>query len=342
MVFDAICFIDHLTIDYKNYRFDVLDEQKALKEKVEKLTSDKLKKGLLGMSGLCGEISSWDKNGEFENYTLDDLAEFFRNPENIREGLDTERIWASEKRSPEEWAEKYLDYINILKEIGFDKLWETELLPVIQEDIDRRQEICKNLNMDGAYADIQKLKQCEALEAVQIYIGVMSYPVAFKLYGNNFLDTVYGNMGVGIVCHELMHGCSNKELESLYLEYIESIEYLKEQHEKLKNEWHSGNEEEFVQAAEYYLRMKHNGETKQELLNCAWKQYDGCMPTSVLLFDLLSQESETPSNYAQWLTDIFKNKKLPQEAIETHKQKGKAEKFELDKAIQRAKEKDLL
>jgi hypothetical protein len=266
-------------------------------------------------------ISSWDKNGEFENYTLDDLSKFFKNPDNIRDALETEKIWASEKHSSEKWAEKYLEYINILKDIQFGKLWESDLLPVIQEDIDRRKEMCKNLNMDGAFADIQKLKQCEALEAVKIYIGVMSYPVAFKLYGNSFLDTVYGNMGIGIVCHELMHGCSNNELESLYLEYIGSIEYLKEQHNKLINEWYSGNEEEFVQAAEYYLRMKHNGEDKQELLKYAQERYDGCMPTSVFLFDLLSQEAETPSNYAQWLIDVFKNKKLPQESIETHLQK---------------------
>jgi len=32
----------------------------------------------------------------------------------------------------------------------------------------------------------------------------------------------------------------------------------------------------------------------------------------------LSQESETPDGYAQWLTDVFKNKKLPQEQIEWH------------------------
>ena len=316
MVFDAICFFEHLAINYETYTWGVLPEQKTFREKIENLTSGKLKDGFLGMSSLCGRISSYDENGAFENYTLDDLAEFFKNPENIRDEIATEKIYASIELSAEEWAEKYLNYINILKEIGFDKLWESDLLPIIREEVEKRQEICKNLNMDGAFADIQKLKQCEAIEDVKIYISVMSFPIAFKLHGNSFLDTVGGNMGIGIVCHELMHGITNKELESLYLDYVKSIKYLTEQHDRLINEQHSGNEEEFVVAAEYYLRMKHNGEDKKDLLKQARDNYGGCMPTSVFLFDFLSKESETPNGYADWLIDVFKNKKLPKKAIE--------------------------
>jgi len=133
MAFDAICFFEQLAIDYENHNFTFLFEQKAFRAKIENLTADRLKDGLMGMSGLCAVISAKAENTEFENYTLDDLAEFFRNPENIHEGLETGAIWATDKRSPEEWAEKYLNYINILKEIGFDKLWESDLLPVIQE-----------------------------------------------------------------------------------------------------------------------------------------------------------------------------------------------------------------
>ncbi|MCL2774406.1 MAG: hypothetical protein FWD71_13815 [Oscillospiraceae bacterium] len=317
MAFDAICFFEHLAIDYETYTWGVLPEQKAFREKIEKLT-DKLKGDFLGMSSLCGRISSYGKNRGFENYTLDDLAEFFKNPENIRHEIETEAIWASVKQSPEEWAEKYINYICILKEIRFDKLWESDLLPIIQENIKKTEETYKNLNMDGVFADIQRLKQCEPLEDVKIYIGVMSYPVAFKLHGNSFLTHVHSGVSVGLVCHELMHGFTNKELEGLYLEYIKGSKYLTKQHDKLISEMHSGNEEEFVVAAECYLRMKHNNEDKKDLLKHARGNYGGCMPTSVFLFDLLSQESETPNGYVNWLTDIFKSKKLPQKAIERH------------------------
>jgi hypothetical protein len=114
-----------------------------------------------------------------------------------------------------------------------------------------------------------------------------------------------------------MHGFATKELTDLYLEYVKSIKYLAEQHDRLINEQHSGNEEEFVMAAEYYLRMRHNNETKKDLLKEARNRYNGCVPNSVFLFDLLAKE-EIPNGYAEWLIDIFKNKKLPKKAIERH------------------------
>lgn len=318
MAFDAICFFEYLVTESDMNNDVFLPKRKEFREKIEKLTSANLKDGFLGMSTLCGRLTSYDKTNEFENYTLDDLLDFFKNPENIREALEKEEIWASDKLSPEEWSEKYLNYLNILKEIKFDELWESDLLPIIQEEIEKRQKICENLNMDGAFKDIQKLKQCEPLKAVKIYISVMSFPIAFKLYGNSFLDSMYGNMGIGIVCHELMHGFSNTELEKLYLDYIKNDKYLTVQHDRLINEWRSSNEEEFVVAADCYLRMNHNGEMKEALLKQTRNQYNGCMPTAVFLFDLLAKEQEIPNNYAQWLIDVFKNKKLPQEDIEKH------------------------
>jgi len=64
--------------------------------------------------------------------------------------------------------------------------------------------------------------------------------------------------------------------------------------------------------------MRHNGEDRKELLKQMRKNYNGCVPTSVFLFDLLAKEPDVPNGYAQWLTDVFKNKKLPQESIDKH------------------------
>jgi len=321
MIFDAICLLDLFDKDSPYQR----PEQKAFREKINKLTSGKLYKGYIGMWGLCNKISEYDKSGKIENYTLDDLAEYFLKPEYIKEELLNHKIWVSnDDFSPEDWIDKYLNYINILKEIKFDKLWESDLMPVIQEVINNRQDKYNRYNFDCVFADIQKLKQSEPLEDIKIFISVMICPTAFKICGNSFVDNVISNnidVNIGVLFHELMHGFAfaNAELEGLYLEYINSINYLKKQHDILINELGSGNEEEFVVAAEYYLRMKHNNEDKVEILREDWKN-DGrrCMPTSVLLFDLLSKENETPDGYAKWLIDVFKNKRLPQDAIEYH------------------------
>jgi len=322
MALDAICFIDQYNcLDSSS---NLLEEQMNFIEDIEILSSGKLKNGSLSMSDLSSILTAYAENAEFENYTLDDLAKLFKNPEAMREAVKlkfTSEFQASYiapvlDKLVDKWAEIYVNYINILKEAEFDKLWEADLLPVIQEEIRKKEKIYSRLDIKEVLVDIQKLKQCEPLGDVKIYVSFMSFPIAFKLHGNNFLDCIYGSRGAGIICHELMHGFATAELERLYLDYINSIKYLTEQHNRLINEQHSGNEEEFVAAAEYYLRMKYNQEDKKDLLREAGKQYGGCMPTSVFLFDLLSKEIETPNNYAQWLTTIFKNGKLPKKAIE--------------------------
>jgi len=321
MVFDAMCFLNY-DIDYDiEMSAYWRPEQKAFREKIEKLTSAKLYNGYIGMSTVIYMIASYDRNGKFENYTLDDLAKLFNNFEYIKEILLNKLAWASNvEYSPKDWIKIYLNYISILKEIGFDKLWESDLLPIIQESINKRQEMFKNYDLENILADIQKLKQCKPLEDIKIFISVMNCPVAMKLPGNSFLDHVGNNYSTQYMAnfyHELMHGFINDELESLYLEYINGIDYLKKQYYTLiNNRMRSGNEEEFVLAAEYYLRMKHSSEERIELLKKARKHCDGCMPTSVFLFDLLSKEAEIPNGYSKWLVDVFKNKKLPQGAIE--------------------------
>jgi len=317
MVFDVICFINY---DIERSVYMRLC-QKAFKEKIDKLTSEKLNNGYLTMSDLCGRLASYAKNGKVENYTLDDLANFFKKSD-IYEALLEGYIWrSSDKYSPEEWIEKYLYYIDVLKEIKFDKLWESDLLPVIQESINKRQEMFKNDDFNGVFKDIQKLKRCEPIENVKIFISGTSCPTAFRLYDNCFLDHFGYNSTtrdeiISNIYHELMHGFTNDELNNLYFEYINSIDYLKKQWDILVFEFGSGPEEEFTCAAEYYLRMKNNGENKIELLKEARSKCNGCMPTSVFLFDLLSKEAETPDGYVKWLFDVFKNKRLPQDAIE--------------------------
>jgi len=297
MVFDAICFITQYNFADSNSK--LLDEQLIFIDTVDALSLGKLHNGAISMSDLCFKLTQLAENIDFENYSLDDLAELFKNLDEF----------------DNEWIERYISYIDILKEIQFDKLWQSDILPFVQDEIIEKEKIYQSLDIDAAIADIQKLKQCEPLGDINIYVSFMSFPVSFKLYGSNFVDCVKGSRGAGIICHELMHGFTNTELENLYLQYINGIEYLREEYDKLINEQLSGNEEEFVAAAEYYLRMKHNGENKAELLTEARRNYRGCMPTSVFLFDLLAKEEKTPNGYAEWLSGVFKSKKLPKKAI---------------------------
>jgi len=323
MAFDVICYLQRRFLNNKNW---LLAEEIEFIEKINALCAGRLGDDCLGMSTLCLILTVYAENADFEKYSLDDLAELFKNPEDIRNVVKakiTNEFQASYTYPMldwlvDGWAKKYVKMIGILKEIGFDKLWESDLLPIIQKEIKAKEEKYKDADINAILMDIQKLKQCEPLGDVKIYVSSISYPTAFTLHGNSFLECVYNNSNVGMICHELMHGFATKELTDLYLEYIKSIKYLAEQHDRLIKEQHSGNEEEFVMAAEYLLRMRNNNETKKDLLKEARSRYNGCVPTSVFLFDLLSKDPEIPNGYAQWLTDIFKNKKLPKKAIELH------------------------
>ena len=333
MIFDAICTIEYLN----EHKFQFAPEQIAFSKKINEFTSGRFKKGGFGKTNTCLMIASYfGESTELEKLTLDDLSELFKDPQNVYneiikqciafygedykkhlEEMQFNKIWESEYLSV---AVNYSTYINILAEIKFEKLWQSDLLPIIKEEAKNKEIIYNKLDIDSTLVDIQKLKKCDLLGDVKIYLSFMSYPTALKLPGNSFLSSVDNEnyMGAGLICHELMHGFASKDLNSLYLEYIKNNKYLMEQHDILINNQRSSIEEEFVNAAEYYLRMKHNGEYQKDLLKEAKERYGGCLPTSVFLFDLLSKEPETPNGYLQWLTDIFINKKLPQDDIKQH------------------------
>lgn len=331
MAFDAISLIEyiHTTPEfYKNhYGVEALPEQKIFGEKIDGLTLGELD-GCANRVNMCMAFTTfYHKKEDLEHCCLDDLAEFFEEPRNVRDSmvkylselfpgyyaeLEFNKLW-EEHFLPR--VKKYKKHINVLKRIGFDILWKSDLLPLIQNEIAKKEETYKSLDIAGTFADIQKLKQ-DSFEKIKIYVSLMTYPTAFRLPGYNFLDTFKSSeiMGAGIICHEMMHGFINRELENLYLNYIGSNEYLIECHSKVSR-MNGVNEEDLVNAAEYYLRMKHNDESKKNLLKEAKERYSGCLPTSVFLFDLLSKETETPNGYVEWLIDIFKNKKLPQDNI---------------------------
>ena len=326
MALDAVCFLDRYG-QGGNYS----GEQTAFFQKIEKQFPEsamKLKNDAPSMSNVGIMLTTYKENQSdyLENCTLDDLIEIFQNPKELRNTVKprikneflASFIFPTLDQFVDGWAEQYVEMLCELKKVGFHELWKTDLLPIIKEKIQQEEIKLSQLNIDGAFFDIQKLKDGESIDDVKIYVTVMSNPVAFQMNGNSFLTHNNGSIGTGLIYHELMHGFATDELTKLYLDYVRGIKYLDKQHDDLINKHNSGDEEEFVAAAEYYLRVKHDGECKDALLKHARKNYNGSMPTSVFLFDLLLQKPEVPDGYAQWLIDVFKTKKLPQQEIEHH------------------------
>ena len=91
---------------------------------------------------------------------------------------------------------------------------------------------------------------------------------------------------------------------------MESNEKLRACHCALLEDWQSGDEEEFVMAAEYYLCYLSGNYSKERLLERAKKEYGGNCPTSVAVFELLLQEPQIPEDYDKWLIEQFEGNKL--------------------------------
>ena len=108
----------------------------------------------------------------------------------------------------------------------------------------------------------------------------------------------------------------NDKLTKLYREYISQHAFLSEKHRRLIDDMNSGDEEEFVMAAEYYLTLRMNWSTREQLSEHAKQQYGGCCPVSVLIFALLSKEMVVPCDYNHWLITVFQQNRLPHNDIE--------------------------
>lgn len=152
-----------------------------------------------------------------------------------------------------------------------------------------------------------------AVTSANIYVSFFSAPTAFTLYGGSFL-TCFCPAGAvdfySIIAHELMHGFASEKLTELYRQHVESNEKLRACHRALLEDWQSGDEEEFVMAAEYYLCYLSGNYSEERLLERAKKEYGGNCPTSVAVFELLLQEPQIPEDYDKWLIEQFEGNKL--------------------------------
>lgn len=184
---------------------------------------------------------------------------------------------------------------------------------MIYTEIEQKNNEVGGYDSDRLFQNISLLKNSSAIASANIYASFFSAPTAFSLYGGSFLTCFCPSGAVdfySVVAHELMHGFASDELTQLYRNYVESDEKLQTCHRALIEDWHSGDEEEFVMAAEYYLCYLSGNYTKEQLISKAKKQYGGNCPTSVVVFEQLLLENEISKDYNRWLLQQFKDNKI--------------------------------
>ena len=317
IAFDAVCFLEkreQANIEYLNSK--QIDEINY----INSLLPPADEEDCTGMSCICYIISAFCE--EPEHLTLDGLIRIFNAPgiladkvrQRIKEGSFTASyIYPALDMLEEGFSINYVRQLNRLKSIGFEALYNERIMPMVKAEMSLRKGETDKYNCKALFDNIALLKNNMPVESADIYISFFSYPTAFALYAGSFL-TCFCPAGTvdfySIIAHELMHGFAGSELTRLYRKYVEQNEKLSLCHKALIENYHSGDEEEFVLAAEYYLCSLSGLYKREQLLQKAKMRYGGNCPTSVAVFELLLQEESVPKDYERWLIDQFRNGRI--------------------------------
>ena len=315
MIFDAICACS-LIYNHGNYNKMAQNEcLNILKER----TGEIFKKGAPSYSTMCGIVAGYIDAPSCA--TLDDLYLMFQSISDvdavIRSKVKNEfkqsYIFPTLDMLKNGGAEKYCEYITALKAAGFEELWREKVLPIEQEQIKKLQENFETADIDSILKTILDLKGSDC-DSVTTYISLLSYPVSFTLDETSFLDTIndhedyYKNGFLSMIAHELMHGFASTELTEIYVKFMNSSRYLRSTHKTLIENMRSGDEEEFVMAAEYYIVWRNKIMSKEQIVKRNYHRYGGCVPMALYIFDYMTKEQNPIENYNQWLINCFKNK----------------------------------
>ncbi len=315
---DTLCFLQKRLLNDTKW---MNEKQIEVIQYINSLLPDDFEDNCIGMSNMCLVISTY-YDGDLESLTLDDLIDLFQDPdkiektvkERIKGGFTTSYIYPVLKWLNNGFADVYVKNLTTLKNIAFETIYNDLIMPLVRAEIEQKQSEVDGYNAAKLFKNISVLKNSTVINHTNIYVSFFSAPTAFTLYGGSFL-TCFCPAGAvdfySIVAHELMHCFASLELTELYREYVKSSEYLKESHRALIEDYHSGDEEEFVMAAEYYLCYLSSNYTKEQLVTKAKKQYGGNCPTAVAVFELLLKEAEIPKDYNKWLIGQIKNGKIP-------------------------------
>ena len=184
---------------------------------------------------------------------------------------------------------------------------------MVYSEMKQKEAEVAGYNADSLFRNVSLLKKSSVITSANIYVSFFSAPTAFTLYGGSFLTCFCPAGSVdfySMIAHELMHGFASEKLTELYRQHVESNEKLRACHCALLEDWQSGDEEEFVMAAEYYLCYLSGNYSKEQLLKRARKEYGGNYPTSIAIFELLLREPKIPEDYNEWLIGQFESNQI--------------------------------
>lgn len=318
LALDTLCFLEKRLLNNTKW----MNEKQIEEIKyINALLPGNFGDNCIGMSNICLIVSAYF-DGDLECLTLDDLIDMFNDPQKIENtvkeritgGFTASYIYPVLEWLKDGYADLYAKKLTVLKNIGFESIYKERILPMVYSEMKPKEAAVAGYDADSLFRNISLLKKSSIIASANIYVSFFSAPTAFTLYGGSFL-TCFCRSAEAIdfyplIAHELMHGFASEKLTGLYRKHVESNEKLKACHRTLIEDWQSGDEEEFVLAAEYYLCYLSGNYSKEQLLERARKEYGGNCPTSIAIFERLLLESKIPEDYNEWLIGQFESNQI--------------------------------
>ena len=229
----------------------------------------------------------------------------------ILEKLDSNKyfgsslIWFAEQNIPH-W-DKHINLLKDMMENGYTETWKKDAEMFVEKK-------CEELNRSIWQYDVGKvlkymaqMKNIPVPDVIRMYMSYYSPGFSFSLNSNMSLQNIHDLPNVKyllrVIAHEFLHGFSSVELSNLYTAAINNDDYFRDVH--TDNAWDSGDEEEFVKAAEHFIVYKSGLYSKEDILNIQDGLYGNSLPLTVIVFDLLVKQNEILTDYNKWLIDRF-------------------------------------
>ncbi|GFZ30009.1 hypothetical protein CSC2_05350 [Clostridium zeae] len=319
-IYDVLCYAGQRFLELEEY---YLEEQKELiyktNKEIEKYSIDDFNRNGPSMSSMCMVLSCFTDNKNIDKLTIKDLIEIIKQPEElsqlVNERLKDNDFLLNDVKYTIKWLEEggtagYVKLLEGLDNINFYKTWVDEALPKAEEECVKLKDKISQYDLDNIFRDILRLRNEDRIDDVNIFVSFFSHPVCFSLYNKSFLssclsDFVDGKMFVRIIAHELMHGFSNGETINILRGLVSKDDFLNKTYKTLVEKYSGAEEEQFVVAVEYYLSVINRLSTYEDIIEIAKQRYGGCMPISLIIFNLLVQEKSVPVNYNLWLSQKF-------------------------------------
>jgi len=210
-----------------------------------------------------------------------------------------------------------LEYLDALKEFGFDKWWQNKCLPKLKPSIDAtEQSLNSKLNTDSI-AFVNQFISCSAAplkakELPRVFVGYFNKPYSFNLSGRQacFSSELSPEETPSILLHEWIHSFNpSPRVIELHKSIAGHDPFYAAAWKRIYEDGKEGEEEEFVVAAEKYTSVCTGASTFTTALRGLKNSYGG-LPLAAILFDRLyaNYPDGLPANfnYNVFLEDALK------------------------------------